>query len=686
MMVKDISRKLLKSNFKDYIILLLSLSFSLGVVICSGMMITSPTVTDVLYPGGASQRIATVMYVLLFFGTSIFIIYSIRNLFKVKSRELGILIVLGSSSRLVKNIYRLHIVIVICLSAIIGTFLSIFLLFVVIKCMHIFSPSSELYFSYGIGGFYLGGLAFILIVLMIVLYTSHYLKKYNIMDVLLESSSSEKVKLGQKPLYIIWGITIIVISVVAIALGARPIPYRNTTYILLGIVLSVLGFYLVIIQLACFGDVIKRISIRAFNRNSVFWGILKLKGRQYTMTIFTSIILTMVGIYLLISTVGPIVERGLIIENAPYDFEYVNIPNKEVDKKEVYKLASTYSIDITQFNILEGIVLTEVYSYERKGITRTEYGEDSFFVSEREFNRLFKESIDVHKDKYVLVLDDPQNHVFVELLYPDRVYTPQFYNIAREEIVDMTAQDVKIIGKAMPKTPYLHGKIRILDDDNYMELRNKTDNQYVYSLNMFQVKNYEETYEFSKAFNKAFLEAHNMLYDPYIHYSGRRVLLEEKVETLEVNDISAEMRRNWSIMPFSKAFSLHTYVNNYIVYLALFILIAITCILLSGAISVLKVWNMCSDNKELFKNLDYIGTSRAYKKRLMKCQVRVIFLIPNVISVLFSSLVYLLMNLESLEYFKEVAEITCRITLVIFMIILGLYYVVNQILSKLTLD
>ena len=111
----DVFRTLRSYNRKNYRLYVMCTFLSTMLITAFGMMMYAPTVRQVLPEGGDSRKQVMMIFVLAAVGCLVFVIYGGSLFYRMKSKELGVLMALGTpkktlADRLLKEISALCLI------------------------------------------------------------------------------------------------------------------------------------------------------------------------------------------------------------------------------------------------------------------------------------------------------------------------------------------------------------------------------------------------------------------------------------------------------------------------------------------------------------------------------------------------------------------------------------------------
>lgn len=675
MNLNDITKKLVRNNFKEYGLLIFCVAFTVCMTTTMGMIQFSPSVTNVLVPGGSSQMTALTLYGIMMIGCTAFIIFAQGLFMRYKSKEIGVFISLGIKRGNVRKIVSKEISYIVPLGTIIGILLAIPVSFLCWYSISIFFNNPESKFTIGWLGV-VPGIIFALVTMIIIkIITTRYIRKVDILKILKASSEVEDVKFG-KPILGAAGIILIPLGLILFNIGMYTSHPIWGKFDMVGLLLAIIGVYLFVAQVSTVGNIVKKISSKVYYKNIVFFNLMKLKCKQYTLSLFIGTLLTAVGFLGLLFNIGPMIEGNIMVEQRYNDFEFTKLSMiKDISKEDITKLAKECGINITEFKELEGIQLVE-YSHLSDFGDDWWWGDDTAFVSESNFNEFFGENVDVSKGGYVVAVDynilgNPWNELVRER------YKKKFYNISNKKEVLLKGEKTIEIKDKMSMS-FFSGYIRILDDEDYAGISKNITDEFKFTHKVFNVDNVNGSMEFTNKFYNNYLKAANYQYDEKIGMRGKSIMEEEEAQHIkEVKEISPEMKRWWLLMPYSRIDKKSNSLNDSVVYLAVFAVIAITCLVSGGLVIGVKIINGMWYDKVLFKNITFIGAKKKYIKSIINKQIALIYLVPNILGVFIVMQVYIAIISEQLYQNK--------IRFIIYMIALGfmlIQFIVFKVISK----
>lgn len=671
-----IVKKLVIKNKKEYLLTIFGIAFAVFVIAMLGVIIFSPSVTNVFYPGGTSQKLARGLYGMTALSCIIFILF-VQGLFmRYKSKEIGIFMSLGVKKKDISRLIKKELFYIIPTGAILGMLLSIPCAMLLWYVLAFAFDSEKIHFTIGWSGIAFSVLFSILVYFMINILTNYYLKKVNVIKLLRTASEIEAVAFGNT-LFGIIGILCIPLGLIAMAIGFDTSHPILKHFFKIGIILDILGIYFFSTQVSTIGAIVQRINKRIYFTNIIFFNLIKLKGRQFALSLFIGTALIAAGLSSAFFTLGNVIGSFEAVKNSKYDFGYLQtLDCKELGKSDLEALALRNNHHILQYKELEGIMLA-TYKLMTDFSPDWNWDEDAPFVSESSFNQFFEENIRVPQDKYVIAVTtnletDFQN----EMLRPR--FQIKFFTADKKEVTISPDQSIEIYNKMFGGSEVFRGMVRVLNDRDYQNLQGKVDASFKFKYKTFNIDNYNKSIQFSNDFFNAYLKVHNYTFPKWFSLRGSdringRVTLEEKI-----TQMSSEVKRNWGNMPYSRIDLQANGIEDSIIYILVFGIIALSCLVASGFIIGIKILSSVWEEKLFYKNLNFLGCKGKYIKSMINKQVRLLYVFPNILASIIILNLYTSAFKNSMVYHDKVIFASY----VIVFINIGLSYIMSMLIGK----
>ena len=223
-------------------------------------------------------------------GIIVFLVYADSIFLKYKSREIGIFLSLGIDRRSVQKIVVKEYTLLFQFAVLVGLLLSVPLAYLCWSLLNLFLETQETAFSIGWVGLIIAVLFSLLNWFILRTINRRYIKNVDILKIIKTSDENETAKSGNLFLLIL-GTLLVPAGIVAFFTLQNIGGFLNTLLAFVGLAGAVLGVYLLIIQCASIGDILKKYNDKAYYKNLVFYNLLKQKIRQYTRSIFVATLL-----------------------------------------------------------------------------------------------------------------------------------------------------------------------------------------------------------------------------------------------------------------------------------------------------------------------------------------------------------------------------------------------------------
>lgn len=636
MKINYICRKLVKNNKSQYITLMLCLIFGVILITSLGLIVFSPIIKDNTMEGGTTRSIAYITFGATSFGSLMFITYSHSLFMKYKSKQIGIFISLGMSRRSIKKILLRESAYILPIGVVVGITFGFLLAYTTWYIIKDILNITEVPYVIGWNGFLASLIICTIAVLNIQHRTARYIKKVDIINIMKNREKAEEVKTGNY----IFGIIGMVIAPLGFYLWDRTLRgllfsnFEGIEIIFAGMI--PLGIYLIVTQISTLGELIKRISIKKYYKNIMFYNLLRLKGKQYANTLFVVIILIAITIFMsCISLIGPLAAKQIIEIRYPFDYlirQSID-QNNNITKEKIFQLADKNNIIIKNYNEIELLQLARKEKFgDEVSIT------DMVCISEEEYNRVYHDNIDVKPGYYNMYSDDK----------------------SRMQLNKLKIINAMIIGKEMNQELRMQNGIHrtliegdvsirreffVLDNSDYIKFRYNSIKEAVEKQIVFDVVNWEETEHFYIDLKKMITESN----EKGLKISGElinKIYYDQPEEVVSYKKITNREYEYWTYKLEAKI-SGFAEEKNKSIYSLLFIYIGLLSIVSSAVIIYIKVLNTSWQDNTIYKNISLLGANNKSVKLIVTKQLAIIFFLPSIIG---SVLGVLLSNLMNSQY------------------------------------
>ncbi|MCB2299685.1 FtsX-like permease family protein [Clostridium tagluense] len=666
MTLNTIVKKLFKNNIRQYALFLFSIVFAVTMIGGYGVLQFSKTITNVLMNGGTSEMISLSMFGFTLIGTLIFIIYAHSIFLKYKSKEIGVFISLGIRRKDVRKIVIKELNIIFLIATFLGLILSIPIAWLSWSTLTLFIKTKETAFYIGWKGLLVAALFGALCMIITRCLTSRYVKKVDIIKILKVNDEIEEVNGDNFVLGLI--------GVIMIPAGIIMYTSRTLNRILGGVtsyslIITLIGLYLFIVQFTTIGGLLKKTAPEYYYKHIVFFNLVKLKGKQYTLALFVSTILIGVSIFSVAFNAEPMISGMLMNYNDPYDYMVkAGFQQGDFGDRDINELAKTYNVQLKDFKKFDTLIMA---SFSKK------YNEWSPInvVSDETVYKLTGKTLDVKPDCLMLVVSDnettdPNNYSY--LTQPEPIIT--LLNFTTKKQLTLDNKGIKCINKILSWDNKFGGKFFVVDTELFKKLYEEQKKEYKFTTYVFNTQNWKQTGNFSNALFDAIAKASGGKWCPNYDYGYK-----EPYEYKNINENISNTYRWWGFTPASRYHTFNEGISDFAVYLLLFIYISVISFVSAIMIIGIKILNTVWQDKGVYKNITFLGARQKEIKAIVSKQVALIYFVPVILGTtitlgLFNSM---LSNGGS-KYPSIVFLFACGLSLLVTLIQVALFFVIRK--------
>ena len=663
MTLSDISKKLFKNSRKQYGLFFFSIVFSIAMTGAYGVLQYSPTVTNILVDGGSTQTISQAMFFGSMSGIMIFLVYADNLFLKFKSREIGIFLSLGIDRRSVQKIVVKEYTLLFQIAALIGLLLSVPLAYLCWAFLNVFLKTQETTFSIGWTGFFIAVL-FSLSNWMILLTTNRrYIKNVDVLKIIKTSDENEEAKTG-KLFLLILGALLVPVGIIAFFTLQNIGGFINTLLAFLGLAGAVWGVYVLIIQCASVGDILKKYQERAYYKNIVFYNLLKQKIRQYTRSIFVATLLITFTVFGIGFIAAGFIDGYHVALNEPYDYTINATYEHPMTEQRIYEIAEESNATITDMERIDCLLLGVQNNY-KNGV---QDWSSRIVVSEKNFRALTGGDIFVPKGSYTVYYDSSMDYK-LNAFSSDRSL---FYNPVTEQEC-LFIQNEPICRDGLFNTRSVFSSFLILNDEDYNAISDSLTNRYKAVSYMVNVENWKSTSDFQNSILQAVVsDNHGVIFTNW-HNSATFAKTGSQAEYLPFEGNETRIARVWSLYPLSKLSSTTTQFEAFATYLMLMLFIAILAFVSAVMVMGLKLISTIWEDAEVYDDLWRLGMKRKKIKALITKQMLFVYFIPTVLGCIVGAFTtYRIMLVSGVIYIDETMQFVgwvCGFVLIIQIVI-----------------
>ena len=649
--LQSMERKLQKADRKQASLYLFCNFISLMLISAYSAMMFSPTILGILPEGGDSRKQMYAIFVLSLFGCVIFTIYASSLFFRKKSRQLGILMALGASrNRLAPGLFRE----VFTLSAgssvlgIIAGFPFVWLLWNGFRLFVVDSAEMTLHFDFTC---LVVSAMFLLIVIAFSCLTAwRYLRKTNIIDIVQEEHKNEPVRepgrwCGPAGIIILFAGAIIGYGAPGVYMNvfsAYPPEWINILYAPVFI-----GLYMIMLHTVVHGWSRRK---KHPYKNIIARSMMKFQGRQTVNNLLVSTVLIAGGCFGIFYI--PILSTSSILETSSRDYDYFfynradqNVP----DQAAIEDLAAGYDLKLT------GWQDHEYLSLATDGNTRVEDGRQFHY----EYAPLLSECKIISGDTYNQITGDDIDIPAGVCYGTTSTSQEDSYWITTDltkftNMCTMESFDTKFAGflqyDLMSGTS---SSFYVVDNSDFAALSQNLTDDWKGNIFLFNVDG-EDNYEFARQLYLNFVHSFDSscevinAYDrvaKYVAEQNGQVYWGDTDEMTKVsydNPDSTDFRMYWSYMPKIRLLDQNDFMQNFAVFLMMFLFIAIICFTAALIICYTRCQTIALNNRYVFDDLRRLGASPKFLAQEVKNQCGKVFTVPATVGMTVMFLLYIM--------------------------------------------
>lgn len=189
----------------------------------------------------------------------------------------------------------------------------------------------------------------------------------------------------------------------------------------------------------------------------------------------------------------------------------------------------------------------------------------------------------------------------------------------------------------------------IISDEDYLRLSAGLDEAWMENMVFFNVKDVYSTYAFAHALQDAFIGRATVLSDHLSLYDAHEEKLAAEAGksysysgSCGLSDESGFQTGSWKYAPFIKVLTKQDAMQLVAVFVLLSIYISILSLTACSVMSYVRSLTVALDNKNMFADLRRLGAAKAYTERVLRIQLKKIYLFPTaagcIIGILFAAL------------------------------------------------
>lgn len=642
-------KKYNKGNYRQF-----SFCYALSVILVSTLTLfmLSPFVQSRLPIGGDSRKMLYMVYAVAVLGCVLFIIYATGLFLRFKSREVGIFMALGTPKRVLAKTLTKEIVLLILKLGIAGIIIGGVIAFVFGKVYEGFVQSATGdSFSLPLTGF-IGSFLFVTITVCIVMGMAvRFLKRANLIEILNEERRTEPIKKNVDTKYLAWGIILIAVGL----LGGLIIPYIVSTMLKR----SLSGFpyiFYVLVFIGLYRVMVYSIAVhkkgrhpQKYYKNLISFGMMKFQGISVVRNMLIVTLLIAGSLFAIFFSATNLIQGLGSAASEANDISYRYLGDAEkLTQEQVEKLAEDYQVGIDNYREAEFLRLlgsgVSRENYDKSGKLIEEYRKQDYiknFISADEFERVTGIAVNVQPGMYQYISREGNNENYWFL--PDDLDLVQNPDSGLQK-------PLSYAGTVEYSSFFYHygqdGNANyILNDEDYAELEKGLSDEMHMTHILFDLSDTGDTYGFSKDLYARYCNSVSdsmkkmSAYDEYREATDSEYSYSEPVE-IEPERLGMEI--DWKYAPVFVPIQEKSFVQSYATLLLIFIFVAIVCLVSAGVIGYTRSITVAIKSKSVLMDVKKLGADRTYLNRVLKEQVKKVYVLPTIVAVVLMFVYYTL--------------------------------------------
>ncbi len=656
MTMNRIAAKLRRKNQDQYRLLGVCIFLSVLLVSSFTMMFFSPSIQEFLPPSGDTRKLMWLMLGVVVIGCVIFTLYGSSLFFRKKSREFGVMLALGADKRELACQLMGEMAAVAGKYIFFGILLAVPVSFFIWKLFQtLVINTAQMQYRFGMAGVFAGVLFAVVLAFCILLMGIRFIRRADIMEILNANRKTEMVR-EIKPWCGKLGVVLIIVGFfLAIAVPGFTVRlFRqgmpaiwNATYLL-----CVAGLYLVI--LSAVGHSTKGKHPEKYYNNIISTNLMRFAARQTTrnmcvisLLVFVMVLAAFWGVQYYYSAT----EGG---SSAPYDYSlHYPAGEAQIGQEDIARLAEENGVKLSVFETLDSLQLIIRYTGrdmdDQRRYFDVEYEKLASFISASDFTRILGIPVSLKEGEYKTVISTGfYENIWVSVDCLNEIQHP----VTGDILAPKFQGTVEFDNLAMVSDPFTF----LLSDEDYSRFFDGLTEESKEKLVFFNTEHVaegdvvsgealtsqkdshqwmREEYGFADAVKREYtahateISNHYDLYDAHEEElalaAGKEYSYAGEIELSPDNPMLLD---DWKYAPFSKVLLKADAMEMVAVFVLFSFYISVISLTAAGIMSYIRSVTIAMDNRQLFEDLKKLGADDVYEERVIKVQLRKIFVYP----------------------------------------------------------
>ena len=592
------------------------------------------------------------VYAVAVIGCVLFTVYATSLFLRFKSREIGVLLALGTDKRTLTKTLMKEIGGLTAKIAVLSILAGAVLAFGIGKLYEsMIQSAGGDHFGFSILGIGISVLFFLIVGAMIMMMTSRFMKRANVIEILNEERRNEPIKQQVGERYLLIGVICVAVGI----FGGLVVPYLVSVIWKMKLGAYMYGFYLLVL-IGLYRIMVYSVAVhkrgrkpQKYYKNLISFGLMKFQGISVVRNMLIITLLLAGTLFAVFFSVANYIQGSMSASTEANDISYQYLGGADgLTEEKVKDLASEYQVQIEDYREAEFIRLLGSgvcrENYDEDGRLIEEYREKDFyknFISATTFSEVTGLKVTVEPGTYQYIsregnsesywflpedLDRAENTTtgnMLELSYAGTVeYSSFFWNRGQD-------------GSAA----------YILNDTDYEKLKEGISEELTLRHVLFNLTEEGDAYGFSKKLYEEYCKSvpDNMrVMGNYDEYRASVDQDYEYGETVELYADRPEMEVDWKYAPVLVPLQEKLFILTYATLLLVFVFVAFICLIAAGVIGYTRSMTVACKSKRVLVDVQKLGADRNYLTGILKMQIKKVFVLPTVIAIVIMFAYYML--------------------------------------------
>lgn len=616
------------------------------------MFILSPFVQGRLPEGGDSRKMLYMVYAAAVAGCVLFTVYAAALFLRFKSREVGILMALGTKRSILAGTLMKELLLLSCKLTAIGIGIGGIAAYVFGKLYESLIQSVEGdHFGLSFSDLLVSVLFAALEVGVIMVMAVRFMRRADLVEILNEERRTEPLRKQVDRRYLTAGLIwiaaglsggLILPAVVGTVFKMRLGGYTYAFYLLVFIGLYRMMVYSVAVH--------KRGKHpRKYYKHLISFGMMKFQGVSVVRNMLIIALLLAGTLYAVFYSGANYIQGAYAADSEANDISYRYLGNVDgLGEEDVKRIASGYGVEIADYREAEFIRLLSSgisrENYDEDGKLIEEYREKDFyknFISAGEFTRVTGMEVSVRPGmyRYISRENNTENYWFL----------PEDLDLA--ENTDTGVRMKLACAGTVEYSSFFYNRggdgnaSYILNDDDFALLREGLSDDFRMTHILFNVSETGDAYGFAKELYAQYCNSVPDRMRVMGYYDEYREEADEEYDyskpvTLYPN--RPEIEIDWKYAPVLVPLLEKSFITGYATLLLIFMFVAAVCLAAAGVIGYTRSMTVALKSKGVLTDMKKLGAGQEYLNQILKEQVRKVFVLPTAAAVILMFVYYTL--------------------------------------------